>query len=168
MSFIALILDGSVFMPTLLIMCPMYVTSVGSVREDTRSDDELFIGVIGTSGNENPKDWNMTLEINDKKVTLKLDTRAQCNTMPLQIYKGLTKDKLTKSSTKLVSYSGHKMKTIGKNIFVVAYKEKLHPVECQVIDQEGIGVRAGGAAAPPDSVNQPFFGQYIKVFRAET
>ena len=28
---------------------------------------------------------------------------------------------------------------------------------------------AGGAAAPPpDSVNQPFFGQYIKVFRAET
>ena len=111
--------------------------TVNVVREDITSDDELFIGVIGTSGKENLKDWNMTLEINDKKVTLKQDTGEQCNVMPLQIYKGLTKDKITKSGTKLVSYSGHKMKTIGKNIFVVAYKEKLHPVEFQVIHQEG-------------------------------
>ena len=60
--------------------------TVNVVREDITSDDGLFIGVIGTSGKENPKDWNMTLEINDKKVTLKLDTGAQCNVMSLQIY----------------------------------------------------------------------------------
>ena len=60
--------------------------TVNVVREDITSDDGLFIGVIDTSGKENPKDWNMTLEINDKKVTLKLDTGAQCNVMSLQIY----------------------------------------------------------------------------------
>lgn len=81
------------------------------VYEDTSSDDEFFIGTIGTARKVNLKDWNVALEIN-KNITPKLDTGAQCNVMPLQIYNKLTNEKFVKSDIKLVLYTGCRMKTI--------------------------------------------------------
>ena len=42
--------------------------------------------------------------------------------------------KVSKSKAKLVSYSGHAIKTIGKYTMVCEHKKKYHDLEFQVID----------------------------------
>ncbi len=100
-------------------------------------EEEFFIGTIGQGDKTPAEDWNVDMAINEKNVKLKLDTGAQCNVMPLDLYKRLTSEKPRKAKTKLVSYSGHNIRTIGKNTLVVTYKQQLHPVEFHIIDQKG-------------------------------
>ena len=45
---------------------------------------------------------------------MKLDAGAQCNVFPYALYCKLTREKMRKSKTRLVSYTGHKIHVIGK------------------------------------------------------
>ncbi len=47
--------------------------------------------------------------INKLQVNMKLDTAAQCNVLSYALYCKLTREKMKKSKTRLVSYTGHKM-----------------------------------------------------------
>ena len=58
--------------------------------------------------------------------------------MPLSLYKQVRKEKVQRSITKLISYSGHEMKTIGKITLLVEYKDKFYPAEFQVTAQEEV------------------------------
>ncbi|VDI83090.1 Hypothetical predicted protein [Mytilus galloprovincialis] len=55
-----------------------------------------------------------SFKLQGKTVQFKIDTGAQVNILPLSIYKKLSNVKLSKTSTSLTSYSGDKLKVIGK------------------------------------------------------
>ena len=110
---------------------------VNTLEESPEVDNDLFIGTVNTELKRDTTDWNITLDINETQVKLKLDTGAQCNVLPMSTYKQLTAEKLEKSRTKLISYSGHIIFTVGKNTVIISHKEKFYPTEFQVIDQEG-------------------------------
>ena len=112
---------------------------IDTIKEVDTSDseEEFFIGTIGQGDKTPAEDWNVDMAISEKNVKLKLDTGAQCNVMPLDLYKRLTSEKPRKAKTKLVSYSGHNIRTIGNNTLAVTYKQQLHPVEFHIIAQKG-------------------------------
>ena len=110
---------------------------VNTLEETPEVDNDLFIGMVNTELKGDTTDWNITLDINETQVKLKLDTGADCNVLPLLTYKQLTAEKLGKSRTKLISYSGHRILTVGKNKVIISRKEKFYRTEFQVIDKEG-------------------------------
>ena len=76
------------------------------------------------------------VEINGKKLEMKLDTGAQVNVLPLKVYTRLSRSPLIRSRDKLISYSGHKLNTTGKATLLVGIKDKFSPVEFQVVDHK--------------------------------
>ncbi|KAL9983140.1 hypothetical protein ACROYT_G005272 [Oculina patagonica] len=80
---------------------------------DNSDTDELFIGVLGTKP-LTQKDWIQSVVINKLQVNMKLDTGAQCNVLSYALYCKLTREKMKKSKTRLVSSTGHKMPVMGK------------------------------------------------------
>ena len=60
----------------------------------------MFIRTIDTDAKEKVKEWKADLKINKRKATFKIDTGAQCNVMPLSLYKQVTKEKVQRSTTK--------------------------------------------------------------------
>ena len=113
-------------------------TKIHVVVEHSDSEDEMFIGTIDTDAKEKVKEWKVDLKINSRKATFKIDMGAQCNVMLLSLYKQVTKEKVQRSTTKLISYSGHKMQTIGKITLLVEYIDKFYPAEFQVTAQEEV------------------------------
>ena len=107
---------------------------VDEYRLDDDSDtDEFFIGVLGAKPGSQ-KNWMQNVVINNLQVNMKLDTGAQCNVLPYSLYCKLTREKLRKSNTRLVSYTGHKIPVMGKATLPVKLKGKFHPVEFHVIE----------------------------------
>ena len=107
---------------------------VDEYRLDDDSDtDEFFIGFLGPKPGSQ-KNWMQNVVINNLQVNMKLDTGAQCNVLPYSLYCKLTREKLRKSNTRLVSYTGHKIPEMGKATLPVNLKGKFHPVEFHVIE----------------------------------
>ena len=77
------------------------------------SDEELFVGAI-TKKNGDEKEWAIESKVNGTSTILKLDTVAQCNVLPDSLFAKLSRAKITKSKKKLLSYSGHSIKVLGK------------------------------------------------------
>ena len=65
---------------------------------------------------------------------MKLDTGAQCNVLPYALYCKLTRKKMKKSKTLLVSHTGHKVPVMGKVTLNVKLRGKTHPVEFEIIE----------------------------------
>ena len=70
-------------------------------RCDDSDTDELFIGVLGTKPLK--RDWMQSVVITKIQVNMKLDTGAQRNVLPYSLYCKLTREKMKKSKTRLVS-----------------------------------------------------------------
>ena len=59
-------------------------------------------------------DWVINSKINDKTVNFQIDTGAKCNVMSQNAFHSFWfKTALKPTSTKLTSFSGHKLKPIG-------------------------------------------------------
>lgn len=77
------------------------------MKTPTRID--LFIGTVQINRvNQDQSDWIETLTINDHHVDFKLDTGAQANIIPKQVFDKLklNDQQLTKTRVKLVTYGG--------------------------------------------------------------
>lgn len=84
------------------------------VQNDNDSATEFFIGCINTKSRN---EWNEQLILHNKKcLTVKLDTGAQCNVLPIYTYNNLklSKSKIVKSDAKLTKYGGSPITVIGK------------------------------------------------------
>ena len=82
------------------------------------SDYELYAGMIHdlplNSVNPLNDEWVVNSKINDKTVNFQIDTGARCNVMSQDIFRSFgIKTALKPTSTKLTSFSGHKLKPIG-------------------------------------------------------
>ena len=106
---------------------------VSEFRCDDSDTDEFFIVVLGTKPHTQ-KDWIQSVVINKLQVNMKLDTGAQCNVLPYALYCKLTREKMRKSKTRLVSFTGHKIPVMGKATLQVKLRGKSHPVEFQIIE----------------------------------
>jgi len=105
-------------------------------EDDSRSDYEtLFVGDLKDDTCEYDTEWHVDLRVNGSgKHRYKIDTGAKCNVMTQKTYKGLAKrPKLMNSGVRLVSFSNHKVKPIGKCRVLVEYNKKYHTVEFQVV-----------------------------------
>ena len=70
------------------------------------------------------------------------DTGAQCNVLPLHVYKKASKDykleKVNRSQASLVAYGGSKIKVMGRVSIRVWRNDKSCLLDCRLIDNEEI------------------------------
>ena len=99
----------------------------------TRDEQPFFIGTIG-SKQVGDKDWYVNFQINNCTIPFKIDTGAQCNVMPRSTCDEAGIITSGSSRSKLVSYSGHEIKTIGKTDVVILYQDRYHVMEVQVVE----------------------------------
>ncbi|CAC5423835.1 unnamed protein product [Mytilus coruscus] len=79
------------------------------------SDGEnYFVGAVNRKTEIKENACFSSFKLQGKTVQFKIDTGAQVNILPLSIYKKLSNVKLSKTSTSLTSYSGDKLKVVGK------------------------------------------------------
>ena len=72
----------------------------------------------------------------DKTVNMKLDTGAQCNVLPYHVYKQISHKPLKASKSRLVSYSGHRLNTVGKVTLLVSTKNKYIPLKFEIVKEK--------------------------------
>ena len=70
------------------------------------------------------------------------DTGAQCNVLPLQVYRKASKDEKLKkvncTQASLVAYGGSKIKVIGRVSICVWINERSCLLDCRLVDSEEI------------------------------
>ena len=99
--------------------------------QENDSDTDIFLDSVETD--QNAGDWKVNVKICKKTVSMKLDTGAQCNVLPLHIYNQISDRPLKPSKSRLVSYSGHKLNTVGKVTLLVSTKNKYVPIEFEIV-----------------------------------
>ena len=119
------------------------------VLHDPDSDFEyespLFIGSVRKEQGQEDinSDWYAHMLIKNHEVTLKLDTGAQYNVLPYYLFKEIGGNKIVNSSVKkLVTFTGEKIRTVGKAMLECEYmyKDKFHVLGFQVVDHNVIPV----------------------------
>ena len=90
------------------------------MKYKTDSDSDIFLNSVETEKQLN--DWEVNVKILKKNVSVKLDTGAQCNVLPLHVYKQISNKPLQRSKSRLMSYSGHMLDTAGKATLLVSSK----------------------------------------------
>ena len=99
--------------------------------QENDSDTDIFLDSVETD--QNAGDWKVNVKICKKTVSMKLDTGAQCNVLTLHIYNQISDRPLKPSKSRLVSYSGHKLNTVGKVTLLVSTKNKYVPIEFEIV-----------------------------------
>ena len=82
------------------------------------------------------KDWIIALTIpNERDARFKVDTGAQCNVIPLDMYRQMKGEttKLRPSRVKLTSYSGHHIEVVGMDQLDVIHRGQKHSLPFQVV-----------------------------------
>ncbi|CAB4029473.1 Transposon Ty3-I Gag-Pol [Paramuricea clavata] len=108
------------------------------VEESSDSEKEMYIVTVERRIRRMDGIRNVVVKVGKRDIALKLDTGAQCNVIPYETYKRMTKEKPVKSKTKLVSYSGHSIKVIGKSTVPLEHKGKFYPVELQIAEKSDV------------------------------
>ncbi|XP_058827479.1 uncharacterized protein K02A2.6-like [Topomyia yanbarensis] len=106
--------------------------------DSDEDSDELFIGSVESSGND--KDWFEIVKVHNKKFSVKLDSGAHCNVVPLWLVKQL-KISLRPSKTKwLVSFSNHRLQVLGEIDPVCRIKNKDSIITFKVVEESVVPV----------------------------
>lgn len=87
----------------------------------------------------NEREWYQKVMIHESNelVNFKLDSGAQINIIPLQVYEALGKPcqgQMTKPKVKLSTYNHERLKVRGKVMLTVEYKQRLNPVEFYIVE----------------------------------
>ncbi|XP_060084332.1 uncharacterized protein K02A2.6-like [Ylistrum balloti] len=105
---------------------------------DVSDEETLFVGYleVNTLTESGDQQWVETIEIGGSKITVQLDTGAQCNVIPLDMMKSMENvDMNLKPSTPMRSFSGHKIKPKGKVTLPCKHKDKMYRQDFQAVDQ---------------------------------
>nr|CAI5846562.1 unnamed protein product [Callosobruchus analis] len=86
--------------------------------------------------NADNRQWHTVLTINNKKVTVKIDTGAMVNIIPLKIFKclGLPEHIIAKNDVTLNSYTGDKLEVLGFCNIKCENKNKLYTLKFYVVN----------------------------------
>ena len=95
-----------------------------------------MMNIVSVRSASNSDDWTATLNVNGVSVPFNLDTGSQCNVISKETYNELCSDQLLdKSTSRLITYSGHKMIPCGQKDLVCEYRDKSYIQRFQVVDQ---------------------------------
>ncbi|XP_055872154.1 uncharacterized protein LOC129923716 [Biomphalaria glabrata] len=108
------------------------VSIVKSEGRDDSIEETFFIGSIGSHSLSN--EWNSLITVENKQVTFTLDTGAQVNILPYRIFKQLKRKKLLETTSKLTTYSGERLKVVGKAHIKCTVKSKTAIIEFQIVE----------------------------------
>ena len=107
--------------------------------------EELFIGQV--QKDDHGQEWKASLQVNNNMVEFKMDTGAQANVIPSDLFnslKGTPQLKTTKA--KLTGFSGSVIPVLGVARMICKYKDKQIDSDFFVVEAEGppplLGLRA--------------------------
>ena len=107
--------------------------------------EELFIGQV--QKDDHKQEWKASLQVNNNLVEFKLDTGAQANVIPSDVFnslKGMPQLKTTKA--KLTGFNGSEIPVAGVARMICKYKDKQIDSDFFVVEAEGqpplLGLRA--------------------------
>ena len=97
---------------------------------------QFFIHTVDNAKSDCAESWKIKIKMNDETVLCKIDTGAQCNVLPKAVFDMLKlgRESMVKSKAKLVAYSGHQLKTVGKTTVNCEYKNVMYPITFQVVE----------------------------------
>jgi hypothetical protein len=109
--------------------------------EDTNSSSVswLSINVVSDSIKTDTK-WNIVTQIQDTKVSFKIDSGADVNVIPVSLFHCINKNnafKLSKTQRKLRAYMNGEIPVKGVANILLEYNGKYHVVEVYVVDSVG-------------------------------
>ncbi|PIK62197.1 hypothetical protein BSL78_00920 [Apostichopus japonicus] len=78
-------------------------------------------------------EWNINLLVEDVKVNFKLDTGSQCNVIFSSVLENMENVKLRRSKMHLITYSGDKLKPMGKCVLLYEHKNRYYDLSFQVV-----------------------------------
>ena len=97
---------------------------IHGVKEDESSDDKLYVGSVGTTHAMSKNEWQANVKIEDKALTVQLDTGAWCNVISIKDLQRLGINiNLYKPEAQLKSYSGYVIATKGVQFFIAPCRE---------------------------------------------
>ena len=71
---------------------------------------------------------------------MKFDTGTQCNVLLYHVYKQISHKPLKASKSRLVSYSGHRLNTVGKVTLLVSTKNKCIPLKFEIVKEKSMPI----------------------------
>ena len=106
----------------------IYVLHEPEISSDSESETTpLFIGIVGKLKNS---DWYADMRINNQEVLLKQATGAQCHVLPYTLFKVVGGKQLVNSNVKkFVTFTGEKIKTVGRTLLECEFKDKFYVLE---------------------------------------
>ena len=107
---------------------------IQSIEEDENSDDDSpFVYTVNRNKRKDEKDWHVTIKVDHGHPTFKIDTGAQCNVMSIETYQQVTSQPLQKSHTRLITFSGHKIKSHGRARLLCEHKNRYTVAEFEIV-----------------------------------
>ena len=104
-------------------------------KQHESSVDELYVGSVGTTHAMSKNEWHADVNLEDKTLTVQLDTGARCNVISIKDLQRLGINiNVKKPEAQLRSYSGHVIATKGVTTLPCEYKRKIYPVKFHVVD----------------------------------
>ena len=93
---------------------PVHTVRSEADTEGTGDDRQLFVGTLFI-GDIQANDWQTKLRVNDTPVTFKLDTGAQANVLPANVYRRIKPNKpLARTRTVLTAFGDAKITSVGE------------------------------------------------------
>ena len=93
---------------------PVHTLRNEADTEGTGDDRQLFVGTLFI-GDIQANDWQIKLRVNDTPVTFKLDTGAQANVLPVNVYRRIQPNKpLARTRTVLTVFVDAKITPVGE------------------------------------------------------
>ena len=81
---------------------------------DSNDTSELFIGTVFVGGIDR-NEWHTMLKVNERDITFKLDTGADANVLPLDVYQQVLSDvPMTRTDTILTAFGNSKIRPEGE------------------------------------------------------
>ena len=119
-------------------MCKSKTVHEVEVPDDLNCEDgDFFIGVVNDV-NQEKDEISVNLSIEDSNsIKVKLDTGAQVNVMPVQVYNSINTNKsnvLQPTKVKLTAYGGNNIPVIGLCQLKCKYKTEVHNLQFYVVD----------------------------------
>ena len=114
------------------------------VRVIEEDDEEEEVYQTSTPGSHVDDSQCVTLKLVESGNFLRfqVDTGAQCNVVPLDLYKKATKDhslaQVKPVSQKITAYGGSELRVVGKVLLRVRRGEVQCRLDCKLVDQQGI------------------------------
>ncbi|XP_046858591.1 uncharacterized protein K02A2.6-like [Xenia sp. Carnegie-2017] len=91
-------------------------------RTSSKVDNRMNIEAVEKSNDE----WYSELKFGRHLVNVKVDTGAKCNVLSKKLFDKVkeAEQQVTKTNTKLMSYSGDSVQTLGQAVMTCSYKDK--------------------------------------------